>query len=212
VCWAPGSLAGAFRAQGCAFACHDGKHVYPGTGSGYLDFWYWGAQQTAFTPEARDLWLRQGEVHRLRGDRQPADSDNLPNVSSKYEGPCAFPTFRRKGDDRVLFVGQGMKEVTPDWIVKYWREEVNIGREVPLELLRGRQGSRGDVRAAASHHPEGGKWVLEMARDFETGNTDDLPFGDPLVPALFAVALHDDAGGPDHAISGPIELHFLPRD
>jgi hypothetical protein len=208
ICWAPGAEAAPFRAQGCALHCHDGRHVYPGSGKGLFDFWYWGAQQTAFTPQARDLWLRQGDDQRLRGDRQPEDSDNVENVSSKYDGPCMFPQYRRKGDDRVVFDGPTNKEVTPDWIVKYWNEEVNIGREVPIDLLRERKGSRGDVRAAARH--VGPIWVLELARDFETGNTDDLPLGNPVVPSHFTIAVYDDGQGAGHAVSGPIELHVLP--
>lgn len=208
VMWSPGALAESFRAQACAITCHSNRHVYPGTGSGFVDFWYWGAEQCALFPQARDLWLRQGEEHRLRGDRQPEDSDNLPNVSSKYEGPCAFPQFRRTGDDRIVPFGKNLKEVTPEWILKYWKEEINLGREVPIDLLRARKGSRGDVAAAAKHHEKGPMWVLEMARDFRTGNTDDMPLG--VGPCLFAVAVYDDAAGADHAVSGPIELVFLP--
>ncbi len=208
VMWSPGALSEPFRAQACAIACHGNRHVYPGEGSGVLDFWYWGAEQCAVFPQARDLWLRQGDPHRLRGDRQPDDSDNLPNLSSKYEGPCAFPQFRRPGDDRILPYGKTLKEVTPDWITKYWKDEINVGREVPLDLLRARKGSRGDVAAAGKHHALGPKWVLEMARDFATGNTDDQPLG--VGPVRFAVAVFRDAAGADHAVSGPIELRFLP--
>ncbi|HEX5137769.1 MAG TPA: ethylbenzene dehydrogenase-related protein [Planctomycetota bacterium] len=206
VCWSPGALADDFRKEGCAITCHGDKHVYPGTGSGFLDFWYWGAQQCALFQEARDMWLRQGDDQRLRGDRQPADSDNVPNVSDKYVGPSAFPQFRKAGDDRIVPFGRNLKEITPDWIRKYWKDEINIGREVPLDLVRARKGSRGDVIAVARHYDEQGKWVLELARDLATGNTDDLPLG--LGPVLFAVAIHDNAAGAAHAISGPIELTF----
>jgi len=208
VMWCPGALAEPFRENACAIACHQQRHVYQGTGSGFLDFWYWGAEQCALFPQARDLWLRQGEEHRLRGDRQPEDSDNVQNVSAKYDGPCLFPQFRRPGDDRIVPYGKTLKEVTPDWILKYWKEEINVGREVPLDLLRARKGSRGDVAAAAKHHDTGPKWVLEMARDLVTGNTDDMALGGG--PVLFAVAVHDDAAGAAHAVSGPIELVFLP--
>jgi hypothetical protein len=209
VCWSPGALADAFRKEGCGITCHSERHVYPGEGSGFVDFWYWGAQQCALFPEARDMWLRQGEEHRLRGDRQPEDSDNVPNVSNKYDGPSAFPQFRKEGDNRVLPYGRNLKEVTPEWIRKYWTVEANwIGHEVPLDLLRARKGSRGDVTAAARHHEEQGKWVLELARDLSTGNGDDLPLG--LGAVLFAVAVHDDAAGAGHAVSGPIELSFSP--
>lgn len=206
VCWSPGALADAFRKEGCGISCHEGRHVYPDTGSGFLDFWYWGAQQCALFPQARDMWLRQGGEQRLRGDRQPEDSDNVPNVSDKYDGPSAFPQFRKEGDDRIVPFGRNLKEVTPEWIRKYWKEEVNIGREVPLDLLRARKGSRGDVLAAARHYDDQGKWVLEISRALVTGNSDDFPLG--LGTVLFAVAVHDDSAGAAHAVSGPIELSF----
>jgi hypothetical protein len=210
VCWSPGALAAEFRARACAVACHGDRHVLPGAGSRIVDFWYWGAQQCALFPEARDMCLKEGDAQRLRGDAQPEGSDNMPNVSNKYDGPCAFPRFRRDGDDRIIPWGKNLQEVTPDWIRRYWNEETNIGREVPLEFLRGRKGSRGDVLAAAKYQesPHGSKWVLEMARDFATGNPDDLPLGTGAV--LFAIAVHDDAHGAAHAVSGPIELSFLP--
>jgi hypothetical protein len=207
ICWSPGALADAFRKEGCAITCHEDRHVYPGEGSGFVDFWYWGAEQCAVFPQARDMCLHQGENQRLRGDGQPADSDNVPNISDKYNGPSAFPQYRKQGDDRIVVYGPTLKEVTPDWIRKYWKEELNIGREVPLDLLRARKGSRGDVEAAARHYDDQGKWVLELARDLSTGNPDDLPLG--LGPVLFAVAVHDDGAGASHGTSGPIELTFV---
>jgi hypothetical protein len=204
VMWCPKELEAGFRGEGCAVACHD-RHVFEGTGNGHADFWYWGAQQCALFPQARDMWLRQGAEQRLRGDSQPEDSDNAPNLSDKYEGPKGFPGFRRDGDDRILPFGKNLREVTPEWIKEHWKEPTWIGHEVPLDLLRERKGSRGDVAAAGRHL--GKAWVLEMARDFRTGNRDDLVLGDG--PVLFAIAVWGDAAGAAHAVSGPIELRFL---
>jgi len=209
VLWAPGTLAAGFRREGCALLCHDGAHRYPGEGNGIADAWYFGAQQTKFFPQARDLWLRQGANQRLRGDNQPADSDNLLNQSDRYEGPRWFPKRIVETTKRLLFA-DNLQEATPDWIERYWKDESNIGREVPLDVLRARLGSRGDVRHASRYLAQGRTWVLEMVRDFETGNPDDLPLGDPLVPGLFAVAVYDAAGGADHAVSGPVELRCRP--
>jgi len=208
VCWSPGALTDSFRERACAITCHDGRHVYPGPGSGFVDFWYWGAQQCALFPQARDMWLRQGDEQRLRGDHQPENSDNVPNVSNKYDGPSAFPRWRRENDTRIVPRDSSLQEVTPEWIRKYWDEATNLGREVPLDLLRGRKGSRGDVAAAAYHHDKQETWVLELARDFTTGNPDDQPLG--IGPVLFAIAVFEDTAGGGHAVSGPIELTFLP--
>ena len=205
VMWCPGDLAESFKADGCAITCHDGRHVQQA--APFVDFWYWGAQQCALFPEARDLWLREGDEHRLRGDRQPEDSDNVPNVSDKYDGPKGFPRFRRAGDDRIIPHGGNVSEVTPDWIRQYWKSPDWIGREVPTEFLRARKGSRGDVAAAARWHEKGPLWVLELARDFRTGNTDDIVLG--AGPVLLAIAVWNDAGEGGHAVSGPIELRFL---
>ena len=207
ICWAPGAERARFKEQGCALFCHDGRHVYPGNGSGFVDFWYFGAQQTKYFPQARDMWLRQGEMHRLRGDNQPEGSDNRFNFSDKYEGPRFLPTFRTKRDERLLFA-KNLKEVTPEWISRYWTSENNLGRQVPLDILRPRLKSRGDVANASRFYKDKG-WVLELSRALRTGNPDDLPLGDPILPALFAVAVNDGAKGPNHAMSGPILLEFV---
>jgi hypothetical protein len=47
-----------------------------------------------------------------------------------------------------------------------------------------------------------------MARDFATGFSDDQPLG--VGPVLLAIAVFRDGSGRDHAVSGPIELRFLP--
>jgi len=74
-------------------------------------------------------------------------------------------------------------------------------------VLRPMRGSRADVQARGKHL--GKAWILELARDLLTGNPDDQPLGDPLIPYYFAVALHDGSEGDNHAISGPIELRFV---
>ncbi|MHC4549072.1 MAG: ethylbenzene dehydrogenase-related protein [Planctomycetota bacterium] len=210
ICWSPGAHADAFRAQGCALFCHQDRHVHPEPGTGYVDFWYWGAQQTNLHAQARDMWLRQGREHRLRGDPQPADSDNIYNHSNRYRGPLYLPRFVTRQSERIL-LADNLREVTPDWIQRYWEDARNVGRQVPLDVLRPRRGSRGDVLAKARHH-EGKGWVLELSRALETGHLDDQPLGDPLVAAYFSVAVYNDAAGADHHVSGPIELRFLAAD
>jgi hypothetical protein len=210
VCWAPNSLREQFREQGCALFCHDGKHAYPEAETGQADFWFWGAQQHYLHRQARDMRLPFGPRDRLRGDSQPEDSDNLPNLSLEYEGPRYYPTIIRSGVARILGT-DNVQQVTKKILLERIPSKQNFGREIPLDIQRARKGSRGDVAAGARHH-EGKSWVLELARDLETGHPDDLPLvPDPLVSYLFAVAINDDSAGGDHtATSGPIELSFLP--
>ena len=216
ICWSPGRLHDRFRAQGCAVFCHGGgeddakRHVYPGDGPGYADFWYWGAQTTSYHPQARDMWLRRGDAHRLRGDPQPADSDNDLNHSDRMAGPRWMPKRVSPQTARIVLAGN-TQELTPEWVRKYWQDKKNIGRQVPLDILRPRRGSRGDVTARARHHPGKG-YILEMSRALKTGNLDDQPLGDLHVDALFAVAVHLASEGEDHLVSGPVALRFLPAD
>ena len=206
LCIAPGTQAREFREQGCALFCHDGRHVWPSAGTGVVDWWRWGAQSTAMHPQARDLFLRQGAEHRLRGDNQPGDSDNIPNRSDEYFGPAYYPFYVRADGDRILFENN-VRPVSKEWKRTKLSGPGNEGRRIPLDVLRGRSGSRGDVLAASRHH-EGRVWVLELSRRLRTDEPDDLGVGDPLVPALIAVAICDDQEDKDHARSGPLELRF----
>ncbi len=207
-----------FAQQGCAMACHvappaggqgkaKSRHVWPGEGRGVLDYWYWGAQTTQQHPQARDLWLRRGKQHRLRGDGQPDKSDNLDNISTEFIGPKYVPFRIRKGFQRVLFA-DNVNELTRDILTN--KISGRKGWEIPHHILRSRKGSRGDVVAKGLYH-KGRAWVLELSRPMRTGNTDDLPLvPDPLVSRHFAVAVWDGGTGASHARSGVIELKFLP--
>jgi hypothetical protein len=206
-CWPPGSYQDAFREQGCAMFCHDGKHVFPGTSGSLADFWYWGAQSTAFHAQALDMQLRQGAEHRLRGDSQPADAGNVVNRSPEYEGPAYFPQ-RIGRDTAFMLLYTNAVPVGRKTKAAQLSGERNVGRRIPYDVLRARAGSRGDVRAVSCYH-EGKSYVLELARRLDTGNAYDLPLGDPIVPAYFSVAVHQDAEGEAHAVSGPIELRFV---
>jgi hypothetical protein len=217
ICWSPGGLHAEFRERGCALFCHGGgaddsgkRHAFPGQGNGYADFWYWGAQTTAYHPEARDMWLREGRGQHLRGDPQPPDSDNMLNQSTRYDGPRFMPVRVNRQTARVLFANN-IQELTPEWVRKYWQDDKNVGRQVPLDVLRPRRGSRGDVLARARHHAGKG-YVLELSRALETDNPDDQPLGDLVAPALFAVAVHAGNDGGEHLVSGPVELRFLPAE
>ncbi len=203
VLWVPGSLAEEFRAQGCAISCHGATHRRDGP-RGYFDVWSWGAQRSSQFGQAIDMVLDFGNGGRLRGDGQPAESGNLPNENSQFRGPAAVPL--RVTEESARFLRWSNAQPLP--LERYEAtKHTSVGWEVPYDLLRAGKGSRGDV-AAAGYHAEG-RWRLEMSRLFRTGNGDDEPLGDPLVPSRFAVAVHEAAEGGDHAISGPIELRCV---
>ena len=209
--WAPGGqVSDLFAKQGCALFCHPGKpHVYPALERGFADAWYWGAQQTGFKGKARDLKLPFGAKQRLRGDRQPDDSDNIFNQNQYYEGPWGVP--KRVGASRnPMYLTRSNTQPLPRARLAKLDVERNLGWKIPLDIQQPLLGSRGDVSARALYQAKAKAWVIEIARRLDTGNPDDLILGDPLVPVRFALAVHDASEGDAHSRSGPIELRFLP--
>jgi len=181
-------------------------HRWLGASGGFLDAWYWGAQTTQPYPQARDLWLRHGAEQRLRGDGQPAGSDNLENLSTEYEGP-KYTAWRIKPEVQRLLFPDNVNRLTREILEE--QIEGRKGWEIPRHIIRPRKGSRGDVRARGTHH-EGRAWILELSRALSTGHEDDLPLvPDPLVRPLIAVAVWDGTAGAAHVRSGPIRLAFL---
>jgi hypothetical protein len=208
LCWAPGSLDAAFREQSCALFCHDGRHTYPAAERGMADFWYWGAQRTNILKQAIDMWLPFGPRDRLRGDGQPEDSGIEPNISTEYRGPRYAP--RRVSAERTPYLTwENTQVLTKEILQTRIRDSARVGWRIPCDILRTMKGSRGDIMAVGTH--VSGGWILEIVRKLDTGHRDDKPVGDPLVPFFFSVAVHDNSGGADHAISGPVELHFLSK-
>jgi len=209
ICWAPGADDAAFAEQGCALYCHEERHTAPALKRGFSDFWFWGAQQTAAFDQARDLWLPFGKGLALRGDSQPDRSDNVANRSADFTGPAYFPRLLRRNADRFLYE-DNIQKVTARQLREKLTRNPEGGRQIPFDIVRPRKGSRGDVAAVARHHAGVG-WVLELARDLDTGHRDDLAF-DPRASArrLFAIAVGDGVVAADQARSGPIELRFLP--
>lgn len=207
ILWSPGATAAAFRTQGCAMFCHDGKrHVYPVEETGFVDGWFWGAHQTGFKTTLRDLWMPFGANQRLRGDSQPAGSDNQLNLSHEFVGPGWAPKRVGAARNPLYLPSSNIQPLTKEKLDKLDPER-NKGWKIPVDIQRPIRGSRGDVACRALYLKD--TWVLEMARKLDTGHKDDLPLGDRLVTFLFAVAIHDDSEGGRHAISGPVELRFV---
>jgi hypothetical protein len=207
LCWTPEGLSRAFGTEGCALLCHDGRHVRT-EGTGHADLWFWGAQTTSSFGQLRDLWLPFGEQQRLRGDRQPGDSDNMLNQSDEYAGPAMVRKIVRPGTRRFL-TAANMQPLTIKQLTEKLDVESNLGWEVPLDILRPMKGSRGDVAARGRHLGRG--WVLEMKRSLDTGHPDDRPIDLPRDPIHFAVAIHDGTEKEAHSVSGPIELQFVAK-
>jgi len=210
VCWAPPEAAAAFREQGCTLFCHGDGHGYDALDRGHADFWFWGAQSTSGFPQADDLWLPFGPRQGLRGDSQPDDSGNVPNVSAEpgYVGPLATAIRVRTTYNPVLTLSNA-QPLTRERLLTKLTQSAQPGWRIPLDLQRARGGSRGDVLAAARHMGNG--WVLELSRALRTGNRDDLPLDDAAAGTVFAVAVDEASGGRSHQVSGPIELRFLTR-
>ncbi|MHC4960165.1 MAG: ethylbenzene dehydrogenase-related protein [Planctomycetota bacterium] len=207
VLWSSGA---AFREQGCALYCHgDGeRHAYEaGRAGGRADVWYWGAQTTGWKHVLRDMWIPFGAGQRLRGDSQPAGSDNLPNLSEEpgYAGPWGSPARVGKRRNPMILQASNVQQLKKERLEKLNTKE-NIGWKVALDIQRPILGSRADVRARAQHL--GKVWILELSRKRTTGHDDDLAMVDPLVPPLFAVAVHDGSEKDAHTVSGLIELKF----
>lgn len=201
---APGTHTGEFLQQGCAMVCHDNRHVRE-EGEGFADIWYWGSERTNPLAQAIDMVLHFGTKFTLRGDTQPANSGLILNESTEFRGPGWVPRRVSEGTTRIL-TSDNTQPLTKRQLLALSRNE---GWEVPCDILRRMAGSRGDVVASGLHGGQG--WTLEMSRALRTGESDDLPLGDPLVPARIGVALYDGREGAEHAVSGPIELRFLPR-
>jgi hypothetical protein len=157
------------------------------------------------------MQLAFGPGGRLRGDAQPEGSDAYENRSPEYEGPRFWPVRIGAASARVLSQ-DNVREITPDHLRTNLKDPRNVGREIPLDVLRPRLGSRGDVACHARFH-EGAGYILEISRLLRTGHDDDLALdADPFVPYLFAVALHDGTDGARHAVSGPLELRFVTEE
>jgi len=208
--FAPAASAEAFRANGFNLFVK-GDAFRNTTSGGFADAWYWGAQTTRYQHRARDHWLRPNQG--MRGDSQPDDSDNVANWATTHEGPARVPRRIAKTHFAVLTVKDSIALTQKR--MESMDPKSNFGWTVPAFLARRMQGSRADVHASARHVGRG--WVLELARKLDTGQRDDLVLGDPLRPALFAIAIWD--GGArgvypaDYGLactrSGAIELQFL---
>jgi len=94
-------------------------------------------------------------------------------------------------------------DLTPDQIDQYWSVYNGFNAVVPERVLHAGEGSRADVREAATW--SNGVWTAEYQRKLVTGNPDDVQFDDLNKSYLFATTIMDNAGGDNHDLRDTLE-------
>ena len=189
--WAPGSLYDHYEAHPADFFVHGDQPAIPAA-RGVMDVWYWGAQSTPLG-KAEDRVLPYLE-RKLREDGATHGSGTWANENNQFVGPRFVPVRikkNRNANARFLMYDNAQALTKEKW--DRLDKKSNIGWEVSRFVLRPVLGSRADVDGKARF--VGNAWILELARDLKTGNPDDLPLDDPLIPYLFAVGVHDGTAG-----------------
>ncbi|MCH8241689.1 MAG: hypothetical protein IH897_03635, partial [Planctomycetes bacterium] len=108
------------------------------------------------------------------------------------------------GGHDTVYIARPMDEGTPSYKVKP-KPESHEGDTVPSYEPQEPSGSVADVRGKGVH--DGAGWTLEMARNFDTGNSDDAVI-DPAAGITCAVAVLDDELYWNHSVSQFIQLRF----
>jgi len=99
-------------------------------------------------------------------------------------------------------------DLTADQISQYWAAYDNFHAVVPERILHAPEGSRGDIREAATW--SNGVWTAECQRKLVTGNPDDVQFDDLTKSYLFATTIMDNSGGDNHDLRDTLEtLQFV---
>lgn len=82
-----------------------------------------------------------------------------------------------------------------------------LGAIVPKEVTSPGAGSRGDISTGATWAD--GTWTVEIKRDLNTGNTDDVAFNTAGGLYSFGISLMDNSGGDaDHSVASVATLAF----
>ncbi len=103
--------------------------------------------------------------------------------------------------------GDGTTGVSDADAATYWPAYAALNAIVPERILRAPTGSRGDIEFAANWSD--GIWTVELGRDLDTGNDDDVQF-DTEHDYHFNVATMDNGGGGvEHETSQGIAMTFL---
>jgi hypothetical protein len=178
----------------CSTMCHQpvaGQMAT--TGGGNVDVWHWKAARTNPGNRADDKWW-DGSGRNSDSRNASLYTDNIENVG---------------GMDRPMFMHTDSTDYTGDFLFEMDKVAFDPsfnwdGKMIPFYVIDpSATGSRWDVVAKGLH--ASGAWTLELCRDFDTTNGDDVVLGSGSVQ--ISVAITDDSGG-NHSGAAPFLLEF----
>lgn len=196
IAWSIDDSVKAFAEQGCQGLCHKTQGVMrTGAPGERIDLWYWMAQRTNPAGVA-DNWVMTHEVAGVDGVR----TGRRPDV---VQGAPFEPNWNEAAS-RPRF---GFKPGARPGPVLHKKEAVELpaaprfkaGDRLPREVVTAPSGQRAAIEARGIW--ERGRWTVELRRALSTGSPDDVQFSG-AGPFLFAVSIHDDGDGADHAHTG----------
>lgn len=206
-----------FSKVGCAITCHGyGKKKVTPVGK-YLDMWHW--KSTSNLPYN---FLDDGQV--TETGRKTDEGSSTPmitkNESKDSGGVVIGPKFMPRtiksvvelpfAANSILFASNAKlidpldKFITGDTLPGYI---VNDVTDSILGITAGPTLSFDDVKASAYYL--NGSWTVEIERDLNTGNSDDIAFDRSKVKA-FGLAVFNRNEHEEHAVNnGPLYLEFV---
>lgn len=105
-------------------------------------------------------------------------------------------------------VGDATTGVSDADAALYWPAYAALSAIIPERILRVPDGSRSDIKFGGTW--DNGVWTVELARDLDTGNADDILFDDTSLEYLFNIALFDNSRhGYEHRTSANYQLKFI---
>jgi len=149
------------------------------------DTWHWRAGWSEISGLAEDGWIQVSQ-------------ERLPKST---------PYASRSGNVQV-WIRRLQDEGEPGW--KFFVPIEYAGDVVPSYKPQPASGSRGDVKAKGAW--KDGRWTVEMARRFQTGHEDDLPFGGKGVSYAVSFGAYDRGNMGDHTSSPVVRVDLVTRD
>lgn len=178
----------------CATMCHKpSADLMATTGGGHVDVWHWKAARTNPGGCADDKWW-DGTGRGSDAKNSSLYTDNIESVG---------------GVDRPMYMHSTGLAYTGNFLFEadkvVFDPNLNwTGKTIPFYVIDpSASGSRWDVAASGVY--SAGKWTLELARAFNTGNSDDVVLGSGVIEVTIAIT--DNSGG-THSGSAPFDLRF----
>ena len=179
----------------CASMCHQpSAGLMATTGGGNVDVWHWKAARTNPSVKADDKWW-DGAGRGSDAGTGSVYADNLIVINNVEKPKYMHATLTTAYTGDFLFASDTAQfDSTLDW----------TGATIPFYVIDPTAtGSRWDVSAKGVY--SGGIWTLEMCRETNTGNSDDVVLGTGSVS--MTIAITDNSGG-DHSGRAPFDLIF----